>query len=383
MVDHGHRVGQAEVRQLMFAFSDKTITMRIGPKLLAETAYTIDAKAKPASIDMTFQGQATPGIYALTDGKLRICLNDLGKGRPTKTPTEPGADCDVDLLFTPADREWSVLHIMNADGSDPRVLVTHPVYTSHGSAEWSSDGSKIGFDAWRSIYGENYVAAHLFVCSADGGGLKDLGPGAMPSWSPDGKRITFSCYDPRGVWTMNADGTGRELLDAQGWGAEWRPKRDEISYSVYQSGGANIRVRDLAKGTSRDLLDDRYEQIYWGMAWSPDGQWLAFKGVSEQRTELAVVHAEGHGKGFRVLLPKAMPDVKDIMQGFAWSPDSRQILVGLITPDNPARHLYLIDAEGKVPPKPLPGLRKGRWHNDVAWSPDGKHILFTSPREPQ
>ena len=60
--------------------------------------------------------------------------------------------------------------------------------------------------------------SHLLTCQADGQGLKDLGTGAMPSWSPDGKRITFSCYDPRGVWTMNADGTSRELLDAEGWG---------------------------------------------------------------------------------------------------------------------------------------------------------------------
>lgn len=381
MMDHGQRVGEAQVRQLMFTFSEKTVTLRVGPRVLAETAYTIDAKAKPASIDMTFQGQATPGIYEFSGGKLRICLNDLAKGRPTKIPSEAGADCDVDLLFASADREWNVLHVMDADGSHPRVLVAHPDYTSHGSAEWSADGSKIGFDGWRSREGEDYVAAHILVCGADGQGLKDLGPGAMPSWSPDGKRITFSCYDPRGVWIMNSDGTGRELLDPEGWGAEWRPKRNEVSYSIYESGSSNIRVRDLAKRTSRDLLDGAYRQVYWGMAWSPDGQWLAFKGVSQNTTELAVVHAEGRQQGFRVLLPKTMPDVKDIMQSFAWSPDSKQILVGLITPGNPARQLYLIDAEGKVPAKPFPGLSKGRWYNDVAWSPDGKHILFTSPRE--
>ena len=377
MAQDGRQLEEDQIRQLLLVFSDKTMALRLGSRLVAETAYTIDAKAKPATIDMTFQGQATLGIYQIAGEKLRICLNDLGKGRPAKFPAGASADCDVDLQLTRADRDWCVLWTMNADGSNPRVLLNHPEYTFHGSPEWSGDSKKIAFDAWRSIYGENYVAAHIIACDADGKNFKDLGPGAMPSWSPDGKRIAFSSYDPRGIWIMNADGTGRELIDEGGWGAEWWPKGEKISYSA---SGGNIRVYDLAKKTSQDLLDGGYRQVYWGMTWSPDGQWLAFKGVTVgNKTELAIVHAEGREKGFRVLLPKALPEVKDIMQGFSWSPDSKQIVVALITQSNPARHLYLLDAEGKVAPKVVPGMQKGRWYNDVAWSPDGKQILYTSP----
>lgn len=381
VVQRGTQSPEARVRQLLFVFSDKTVTMRVGREVIAETAFKIDPKAKPAAIDMTFQGQATLGIYEVAKDKLRICLNDLENGRPAKIPSEPGGGCDVDLVLKPAQREWYVLHVLDPDGGNPRRLLTHPEYTSHGSPEWSLDDRKIGFDAWRSIYGETYREAHILVCDADGKNLKDLGEGAMPSWSPDGKRITFSCYDPHGVWIMNADGTGRELLDAQGWGAEWCSKGDKIAYTVYTSGSANICVRDLAKGTSRELLERAYRQIYWGMAWSPDGRWIAFKGVAPDKTELAVVHAEGEAKGFRVPLSVGAGGVKHLVDNVAWSPDSKQVLAVLMTQDNPAWQLYVIDIQGKIPPKLLPGQRKGRWYTGVSWSFDGKRILVCTPRD--
>jgi TolB protein len=381
MVQKGGRLPEAEVRQLIFVFSDKTITMRVGEKLVAETAYAIDAKAKPAAIDMVLKGQTTLGIYELVGEKLRICLNDLGKGRPKKIPASAGADCDVDLLLYRADRDWPVLHVLDPDGGNARLLVTHPEYTEHGSPEWSLDGSKIAFDACRTILGESWSMSHVFVCSADGQGLKDLGPGAMPSWSPDGKRITFSCYDPRGVWIMNSDGTDRELVDEAGWGAEWCPKGEKIAYTVYGPDGANISVRDLAQGTSRGLLEERYRQIYWGMAWSPDGRWLAFKGTSPGKAELAIVNTEGQGKGFRVLASEGTREVKQIMDNVSWSPDSKQVLTAFATQGNPALQLYVIDLEGKAPPKPLPRQQKGRSYFSVAWSFEGKQILVSTPRE--
>lgn len=381
MVQSGRPLPEARVGQLLFVFSDKTITIRIGREVIAETAYKIDPKARPAAIDMTFQGQATLGIYEVAKDKLRICLNDPGSGRPAKIPSEAGADCDVDLLLHRADRDWPVLHVLDADGGNARLLVSHPEFTEQGSPEWSLDGSKIAFDACRTIFGESWSMSHMLTCRADGQGLKDLGPGAMPSWSPDGKRITFSCYNPRGVWIMNADGTGRELLDAEGWGAEWCPKGNQIAYTLYTSGSANICVRDLAQGTSRDLLEARYRQIYWGMAWSPDGRWIAFKGVTPEKAEVAVVHAEGQKKGFRVLVSEGTREVKYIMDNVSWSPDSQQVLTAFATQGNPARQLYVVDIEGKSPPKPLPKQQKGRSYFGVAWSFDGKHILVSSPRE--
>ncbi len=377
MVQNGERLSEANVRRLILVFSEKTIVMRVGETVAAETAYTLDTHSTPPAIDMTFKGQATLGIYERAGDNLRICLNDLGKGRPKRIPASPGADCDMDLLLYRADRDWHLLHVLDADGGNARLLVTHPEYTEHGSPEWSLDNSKIAFDACRMILGESWSTSHVLKCRADGQGLKDLGPGAMPSWAPDGKRITFSSYAPRGVWIMNADGTGRELLDPQGWGAEWCPKGNKIAYTRSTLGGANICVRDLAQNTSRDLLEERYRQVYWGMAWSPDGRWIAFKGVTPEKAELAVVSAEGQKEGFRVLVSGGTGEVRDIVDNVSWSPDGKQVLTALITQGNPLAQLHAVDLEGKAPPKPLPKQDKGRSQSSMAWSFDGKQILVT------
>ena len=155
------------------------------------------------------------------------------------------------------------LHVMDCDGRNLRPFVSHPEYTAHGSPAWNRDGNKLAFDAWRSRRGETYVDAHIFTCNADGSQLKDLGVGAMPSWSPDGSRFVFSSYSTRGVYLMNADGTGRRLLDADGWGGEWSPTADRIAYAAYSSGrSANVAVQELDDASRkaiapRVLLDDR------------------------------------------------------------------------------------------------------------------------------
>ncbi|MGO8746150.1 MAG: TolB family protein [Thermoguttaceae bacterium] len=190
---------------------------------------------------------------------LKIALNDLGKGRPKKLEA-----CEADFFVELKRAEWNSLHVMDADGRNLQRFVTSPEYVWQGSPAWSCDGTRLGFDAWRSIYGATYVDAHIFTCKADGKELKDIGVGAMPSWSPDGKRIAFSNYDPRRVWIMKADGTGRELIDSAGWGVRWCPKAEKIAYSMYGAygSGANIVVRDLATNGVTTLLDDRYTTVF-------------------------------------------------------------------------------------------------------------------------
>ena len=142
----------------------------------------------------------------------------LGPGRGLMLRGDAGGAGDADFSHAPTKNasatlapdgeapavpaaEGEPLLAINGDGSNLRKLVAMPDYTSIGSPDWSRDGTRIAFDAWRSSIGETYVDGHVFVVNADGGKPIDLGPGAMPSWSPDGKRIVFCQYSPnQGVW---------------------------------------------------------------------------------------------------------------------------------------------------------------------------------------
>ena len=161
------------------------------------------------------------------------------------------------------------LYTIDADGKNLRRVLLLRDFTFVGSAEWSPDGRRIALDSWRPTMGEGCSDARIFTINADGSGFKDLGWGAMPSWSPDGKQLTCSQYGrqdadarQRGIWIMNADGTGPQLIDVNGWGSQWSPKRNEIAYVVQHDNTAELVVYDVAKRQRRSLpLEKTYSQI--------------------------------------------------------------------------------------------------------------------------
>ncbi len=104
------------------------------------------------------------------------------------------------------------LCIMDSSGTNRRQVAISD--STSGSlvpdeAEWCPNGNSIVFS---SFY------FRLWLVSADGTGLKSLGRGMNPSWSPDGEQIVFADQGLEGsennvrLWIMNADGTGRRQL---------------------------------------------------------------------------------------------------------------------------------------------------------------------------
>jgi uncharacterized protein (TIGR03067 family) len=379
-VEQGDEKLPAEsVRRLALVINEKTIAMWQATNKVAETPYRLDATKEPAQIELTFEGQPTHGICQRTDDTLKLCLADADEARPKKFVVG-GEGGQMLMVFKSAEGERRPLYAMNADGTGQHRLVAMPEYTAVGSPAWSNDGQRFGFDAWRAVFGETYVQAHVFVANADGTGIQDLGDGAMPSWSPDGKRLGFSRYSPnRGVWLMSADGTKKDLLDENGWAIEWCPKGNRVAYTVYRDDNANILVRDLDKkdDPGRTLLTKAYQQVYWGMTWSPDGQWIAFRGVTpDGKAELAAVHVDGQEKGFKVLLPKAMPGVRSIHFTVAWAGDGQRVLAVLSGPNGGPNQLYFLDFTEKAPPQLVPGQDPQCSYSTAAWSLDGKKLLL-------
>jgi Tol biopolymer transport system component len=251
-------------------------------------------------------------------------------------------------------------------------------YDNCGSPRWSHDGSKIVYDAWHSWDGGSSNMSHVILVNSDGTSLKDLGRGALPSISPDGKRITYSQYDNNhGVWVMNIDGTAPKLLETIAWCSDW-VSNDEVIYSTYGEDGINFRVENLTTGESRLLLSKtRYRQIYWGFGTSPDGKWVAFKGdlADGSGEELAVVNTEGKGKGFKVLLPgNTAKDVNYFDHYVNWTPDGKRLVALLSTKTRPNQQMYYLDLEGDNPPEWLSGQIPLRQFYCSTFSPDGKRL---------
>jgi Tol biopolymer transport system component len=215
--------------------------------------------------------------------------------------------------------------------------------------------------------------------NAHNGDMQDLGPGCMPSFSPDGKRIVFT-QSGQGVMMMKSDGSNRRMIDGDGWGAQWSPDGKQIAYG--KSG--NVVVMDPDTRHERRLLTGeratRYSTIYWNLGWSHDSRWIAFKGQNRQTREyeLAVANIDAANE-FRVLYSTS----GSLNADFTWSPDNRRVLFAMETPLARGSKLYWVDRAAPQAPKLFAGQPEDQMIFDCDWSPDGRRIVFCSQSLPQ
>jgi len=142
--------------------------------------------------------------------------------------------------------------------------------------------------------------SHLFLTKVGDKGAIPLTSGsdnyASPSWSPDGKQITF-VSDRSGtpqVYTMDKSGKNLKRITYQGnynVSPAWSPKGDWIAFCGRQSGFFEIflatpdgdRVRQLTRGPGNN--EDP--------TWSPDGRYLAFSSTKEGGAAIYVMNING------------------------------------------------------------------------------------------
>jgi TolB protein len=277
------------------------------------------------------------------------------------------------------------IFVCQPDGSGMKLLVEKTEYRMQGSPTWSQDGKLIAFDAWRPALEEKNTDSKIIIVNADGGDLKVLGDGAMPSFSPRHQRIAFSRYHPNnGVWVMSIEGPEKELilLDEKGWGADWSPDGKRIAYALYEDTGSNFAVFDVVEGERTLLFEEGkspYSNFHWNFAWSPDGRYIAFKGqrVDNEKFELVICDARGakHGLITRV--------DGEVTPNIGWSHDSKRVLFSQKTASRANRvQLYAADADNKEPPHLLAGQDPLRANVSAAISPDGSKLLVVSRKLP-
>jgi TolB protein len=114
------------------------------------------------------------------------------------------------------------IYTINVDGTGLRGLTVHP-HSSYFPA-WSPDGSMLAFHTFQdqSVFQDDDANQdrdyELFLCNADGSGLRQLTSNRFadiqPSWSRDGKAIVFAS-DRSGsfqLYTMTVAGSDASAI---------------------------------------------------------------------------------------------------------------------------------------------------------------------------
>ncbi|MCM2374913.1 TolB family protein [Aporhodopirellula aestuarii] len=254
-----------------------------------------------------------------------------------------------------------------------------------GSPSLSPDGTKVAFDGWQTHEGERVSDSHVYSFElSNAQQIKDLGPGAMPSWSLDGERITYSRYDGYRVSIMDAGGTELETLDLNGWSSEWSPDGTMIAYTTRATGYSDIVVYDVSTKNKYTLFsNEQLEFIKWGITWSPDSRRLCVLAHDQRgETQLVVVHVDGEVRERRIISSQMSPEfIETVETPIAWGGDGTHVIFEAKDPDTKKERLYKLNVDGDSPPAPVQGLPEDLNCSEPFWHRDGT-ILFVGSQDP-
>jgi TolB protein len=181
---------------------------------------------------------------------------------------------------------------MNADGSDVRQLTFLTPADGIGAAypAWSPDGRLIAF-----VHSDlDFTGGELWLMNADGSNphvLLHQSPvfhDAYPTFSPDGTRVAFRrCLldgEACAIFTVGLDGRDpmpvthlheNELANVFDVGPKWSPDGTRIAFESFNRGGIEGSTYTATlDGTVTRVTPPRLEAV--SPDWSPDGSQLVF-----------------------------------------------------------------------------------------------------------
>jgi dipeptidyl aminopeptidase/acylaminoacyl peptidase len=237
---------------------------------------------------------AATGVNA--QSKRAMTFEDVMSLRVASDPRISPDGRQVAFVVTQADMKTnfrnSDLWIVSADGGEPRVLTRSP--KRDDQPRWSNDSRRLAFISDRD------GKAQIYVISVDGGEAEKItdAPTAVQSfdWSPDGRSIAYIAADP--------------LTEARE-----KEKKDGFDQIVLDTDYQYARISVIAVGPDKSKTAGEMAKpvlITSGnlhvaeLAWSPDGQIIAFTARSTPRladsatTEIYAVTPKSGSKQLRL-----------------------------------------------------------------------------------
>ncbi len=183
--------------------------------------------------------------------------------------------------------------------------------------------------------------------------------------SPDGKKIALIAHGE--VFAASAADGGDAIrithTAAPELSVHWSPDSNRIIYTSTRNGHEQLFQYDLTKNSEAQLTNSNQDDE--SALFSPDGKLLAFV------------------RGERELRVLSLDTKKDrtLASGFlqnpvlAWSPDSKFIAYTSVGAKS-FRNVNVAPADGAQKAQPVTFLANGETATRIAWSPDGKYLLF-------
>lgn len=187
----------------------------------------------------------------------------------------------------------------------------------------------------------------------------------IPASLTNGKALFFEKLAETGTWGLalyNLDGSGRQVVTANGnWGA-LSPDGNTVAYSAQDSG---IHLVDVHSQTDQALSNASGFNIHW----SPDGTQIAYIGIGNGAVNSAFI-AKVDGSQVRQISDWSYETI------IGWSPDSTQLYFAVPFTGGAAWKVYAHEVSSGTPQERFTIENGTPKFLNPKLSPDGKWIAY-------
>jgi len=224
----------------------------------------------------------------------------------------------------------------------------------------------------------------IYICDFDGTNVKQITrenvPHLSPTWSPDGKFITFTSYkdgNPDLFMYEYATGKTRKLSGHKGLnsGSNWAPSGKLVAFSGSVAGDVNIYTIQPDGSERKPLIEGSGLDV--DPSFSPDGQYMAF--VSGRYGNPHIFRATLKWEGDKVSITgdKRLTYAGWYNASPSWSPASDKIVFAGYDKDIDRFDLFMMNPDGTAMERLT--IRLGN-NESPSWAPNGQLIVFHSDR---
>jgi Tol biopolymer transport system component/tRNA A-37 threonylcarbamoyl transferase component Bud32 len=292
-------------------------------------------------------------------------VGNLVVGDPRDTPDGRG------ILY----EDGRDIYLSNADGTGSRKLLSAP--GDAYSPCYSPDGSRLRFTV---LAPQQYTRGSIWEASPDGSNLHrflpDWNPGGTEwggSWTPDGKYFVFAAETGgnSNIWALREGSLfgsrGRAPVQLTAGPMQLGPGAGPL----VSKDGKKIFFVGSESRAELSVYDSRLHEFvpYLGgisaesVSFSKDGQWVAYVRLPEGT--LWRMRMDGSDQ-----LQLTFPPMK--VYGPRWSPDGKRLVFMDWPPDGHSK-IYTVSADGGAP-EALTSGEHGE--GDPTWSPDGNSLVL-------